>query len=351
MVVNNPACVNDTGIITLYITPSPIVTVTGPLAPICYGSIDSLRATGGGTYVWTPGGIPGPIIGIRPLVNTTYYVTVTNTYNCSTVDSYPVTVIPPGIADAGSDQSICAGDVVTLTGSQVNGTGLYWTSSGDGTFNPDTVSSPVTYNPGVSDTTSGAATIYLTTIGACLDQSDSVFIQISGQPVLIAAADTTISSDPSMNATIPLLTTSTNVTSVLWTTSGSGVFIPSDTSLSAEYDPSDDDYKANQIFIIGTTTGNCASAIDTLVIDFTPFFIPNVFTPYPLSPGFNDYFTIDNYDTKVGLKVYDRWGAIVYSSDHYQNDWDGRGLEPGVYYYVVLSPQKEYKGWVQLIRE
>ncbi len=351
MVVNNPACLNDTGEITLYITPSPIVTVTGPLTPICYGSIDSLRATGGGTYVWTPGGIPGPVIGIRPIVNTTYFVTVTNTYNCATVDSYPVTVIPPGIADAGSDQSICAGDVVLLNGSQVNGVGLYWTSAGDGTFSPDTVSPAVTYNPGASDTTNGSATIYLTTVGACLDQSDSVTVLIERQPLLIASADTTISSEPSENATIPLLTLSANVTSVQWTTTGSGVFIPSDTSLSAVYDPSDDDYKLTQLFIIGTTTGNCATAIDTLIIDFTPFFIPNVFTPFPLSPGYNDYFRIGNYDTRVGLKVWDRWGSLVYTSDQYQNDWDGHGLDAGVYYYIVTSPEKEYKGWVQLIRE
>jgi gliding motility-associated-like protein len=120
--------------------------------------------------------------------------------------------------------------------------------------------------------------------------------------------------------------------------------------LNAQYIPSDEDFDLEQIMIIVSTTGNCSSAIDTMIIDFTPFVIPNVFSPYPASPGFNDYFVIDNLNMTVELKVWDRWGSLVYLSEQYQNDWDGHGLIAGVYFYQVKSSTKEYKGWVQLMR-
>jgi hypothetical protein len=350
MIVNNPACQNDTGRITLYISPSPIVSITGPAGPICYGTLDSLHATGGGSYIWTPGGIPGPVIGIRPVADQMFYVTVTNGFNCSTTDSFFVTVIPPGVPVAGVDQVVCAGDSVALNGSQSGASGLYWRSTGDGIFSPDTISPSVIYYPGIADTSSHFATIYLTTTGACLDQSDTLSLTINGQAFIAAGSDTTITGGASSQASIPLTPFTTNVTSIQWTTSGTGTFDPSDTSLVATYIPSAEDYNQQQIFLIAASTNTCNSAIDTLVIDFTPFTIPNVFTPYPLSPGFNDYFRIANLTGTVGLKVWDRWGSLVYTSDNYQNDWDGHGLDAGVYYYVVNSAQKGYKGWVQLIR-
>ena len=63
--------------------------------------------------------------------------------------------------------------------------------------------------------------------------------------------------------------------------------------------------------------------------------IPNVFSPN--GDGVNDYFVIRNlqlYDFRP-LVIYNRWGNVVYQSDQYNNDWDGRGVPDGVYYGVV----------------
>jgi gliding motility-associated-like protein len=63
--------------------------------------------------------------------------------------------------------------------------------------------------------------------------------------------------------------------------------------------------------------------------------IPNVFSPN--GDGVNDFFRIRNlelYDFRP-LVIYNRWGAIVYQSDRYNNDWDGKGVPDGVYYGVV----------------
>jgi gliding motility-associated-like protein len=62
----------------------------------------------------------------------------------------------------------------------------------------------------------------------------------------------------------------------------------------------------------------------------------NVFTPN--KDGKNDFlsFTCIAGDG-WGLQVFDRWGAEVYQSDNYQNDWDGGQLVEGVYYYILTS--------------
>jgi len=67
-----------------------------------------------------------------------------------------------------------------------------------------------------------------------------------------------------------------------------------------------------------------------------PFIIvPNVFTPN--NDGVNDYFVIKNlllYDVRK-LVVYSRWGQVVYQSDSYNNDWDGKNVVDGVYFGIL----------------
>ena len=115
--------------------------------------------------------------------------------------------------------------------------------------------------------------------------------------------------------------------------------------------PSKEDFNRDSIVITVTTTGTCSAVSDYLVVDFSPLIIPNIFTPYPSSPGINDYFSIRNLTPNTGVKIFDRWGMLVYQSDYYRNDWDAYGLKADVYFYVVSSVEKDYKGWVQVLRE
>lgn len=92
---------------------------------------------------------------------------------------------------------------------------------------------------------------------------------------------------------------------------------------------------------------------DTVKIDFEhcPGFIPNVITPN--QDEFNEYFEVENIESRRWyLSIYNRWGIQVYSDDDYQNTWNGYGLEPGIYYYYLNSPDlnKSIKGWVQIVR-
>jgi gliding motility-associated-like protein len=80
--------------------------------------------------------------------------------------------------------------------------------------------------------------------------------------------------------------------------------------------------------------------------------VANVFTPN--GDGVNDFFIIkgtENYDF-ADLTIFNRWGSEIYHSNKYDNTWDGSGLNPGTYFFVIKLKKdgKEdiRKGWVLL---
>lgn len=103
---------------------------------------------------------------------------------------------------------------------------------------------------------------------------------------------------------------------------------------------------------VRTQSPTC-SQVDSIWVTVAdcPGNIPNVFTPN--NDGINDTFFIDGITLLPWqLEIYNRWGNRVYRSDAYKNDWKGDGLPSGTYYYLLSSSglQKQYKGWVQIIR-
>jgi gliding motility-associated-like protein len=98
----------------------------------------------------------------------------------------------------------------------------------------------------------------------------------------------------------------------------------------------------------------------TITITKQEVFIPEGFSPN--GDGINDYFIIKGADKYiVDLKVFNRWGNLVYESKHYQNDWDGISnsgllistkLPDGTYYYIVNfnNGEKETIGYITINR-
>lgn len=83
--------------------------------------------------------------------------------------------------------------------------------------------------------------------------------------------------------------------------------------------------------------------------------IMNLFTPN--GDGFNDFWLVNNPDITFPIKVsiYNRSGRSVYSSDSYQNDWDGQSqgnpLPQATYYYIIQDAANQtFKGPVTIIR-
>ncbi len=84
---------SDTDSITVTVIPLPTVTITGDTM-ICLGDSTTLTATGGGTYLWTPGNSTDSIITVSPTSTAIYTVTVTNSGGCKDSSSINVTVNP-----------------------------------------------------------------------------------------------------------------------------------------------------------------------------------------------------------------------------------------------------------------
>ncbi len=93
------------------------------------------------------------------------------------------------------------------------------------------------------------------------------------------------------------------------------------------------------------------------------FIVDKIFIPEGFSPnndGDHDKFVITTAGlTPLNLEVFNRWGNVVYKSNEYLNDWDGRSnkgltigndLPVGTYYYVANYNGKKYVGFITLNR-
>lgn len=104
----------------------------------------------------------------------------------------------------------------------------------------------------------------------------------------------------------------------------------------------------------------CDTATVIVVIDCIP--PDSIVVNTGLSPngdGVNDYFTITNIEKypENELRVFNRWGAVVYAKRGYSNQWGGSfrkdELPDGTYFYTLrIQGIKEgfYKGYLQILR-
>jgi gliding motility-associated-like protein len=113
------------------------------------------------------------------------------------------------------------------------------------------------------------------------------------------------------------------------------------------------------IYIVTATDTDGCTGSDTVVVNVMPFPQPNFESPNVITPnsdGANDVFTISNLPDYTEIIIFNRWGNVVFSSDNYQNNWDGkdnsgRALMDGVYTYKFTTEVgKTGHGFVHLIR-
>jgi gliding motility-associated-like protein len=83
--------------------------------------------------------------------------------------------------------------------------------------------------------------------------------------------------------------------------------------------------------------------------------IPNVFTPN--GDGRNDLFVIRGLEHYPNSKLYVfslASGALVYRSENYSNNWDGRGTGTGLHSYILevkgQGKTRRYKGKLVIIK-
>ncbi len=107
-----------------------------------------------------------------------------------------------------------------------------------------------------------------------------------------------------------------------------------------------------------TTSTGCDSLVtlDLIVQDCQALLeISNICTPN--GDGSNDTWKVSDLNQIMGctVKIFNRWGQLVYESSDYKNDWggtkDGGILPDGVYYYTITCDEdREYQGAINLMR-
>ncbi|MEP2772708.1 MAG: hypothetical protein ABJH05_11195, partial [Fulvivirga sp.] len=294
-----PCVVSDTDDMILTITASPTVDA-GSDESICAGDDLDLStsatvptATNASSLQWTSSGDGSfdddtaltPIYSPGAADITAGTVTLTLQANpiapCTVpvTDDMTLTIVPNPIANAGSDEEICAGDVQDLSTSSTvptvtNASSLLWTTSGDGGFDNDAALTPI-YTPGAADIIAGTVTLTLQAnpIAPCgVPDTDDMILTITAPPTANAGSDETVcegsSFDLSTSATAP---TATNASSLLWTTSGDGGF-DDDTALTPIYTPGAADITAGTVTLTLQANGNgsCAAVTDDMVLTVEP---------------------------------------------------------------------------------
>lgn len=187
-------------------------------------------------------------------------------------DTVILTITPPPTATAGTDLVACANNPVSLSGTITggNGTGVWTTPDGTGTFSPSPSDLNASYTPTNFDTLVSPVMVILTSTnnGGCLSSSDTLFITVNPGPEVTAGPDQTVCAN---NGAVNLNGTMYLATGVVWSTSGDGQFAPDSISLSATYTPGPLDTTAGSVSIYITSTGNglCNPAVDSMLITIT----------------------------------------------------------------------------------
>lgn len=202
------------------------------------------------------------------------YLTTTSNGPCpAATDTMILVMTPKPTASAGADITVCA----DTSGVQLNGiitvaSGGGWTSSGTGTFVPDTTDLNAIYIPSALDTAAGIVTITLTSTGngLCNPVFDQMDINITPAPTANAGPNQTICAD--LNS-VSLTGSVSTATGGQWSSTGTGFFSPNNTSLTTTYVHG---VATDTMSLILTTTGNgdCKAVTDTMQLIVRP--IPTV---------------------------------------------------------------------------
>lgn len=119
------------------------------------------------------------------------------------------------------------------------------------------------------------------------------------------------------------------------------------------------------VSLIVEGSNGCADTLVKLIHIIGPVQPSNIFSPN--GDGINDQFEIIGligYPGITSINIFNRWGDLIYVSENYQNDWNGKNasgkpVPDGVYYYVLTnkewfrpidyttfdSPQKDYANY------
>ncbi|GAB2819940.1 PKD domain-containing protein [Ferruginibacter profundus] len=356
--VNKEGCIFRDSLAITAVKPAPVVNLGNDIT-VCQGIPVTLNATNpNATYLWQDGATT-PVY--TPITSGLYWVEAVNTISgCKKRDSINVVFTAAPVFTLGPDAAICAGDSLTLNATVANASSYLW-------------------NTGATAATIKAfqAGLYWCEVskGSCSYRDSLIITAVKPSPVVNLGADKTVCEGVvvTLNATYPGATYlwQDGNTNALYPVSQQGTYIvkldlngckKSDTviinynlkprftlgpdqlicpgntiTLSPVTDPlwqlQWQDGTSNPVYTITktgtyslTATNTCGSNTDDIIVSkgLCTIFIPNAFTPNGDSK--NDLFKVFGTElvTEFNLKVFNRYGQIVFETSDKNKGWDGK---------------------------
>ncbi|WP_139205883.1 gliding motility-associated C-terminal domain-containing protein [Pedobacter sp. ok626] len=195
--------------------------------------------------------------------------------------------------------------------------------------------------------------------GTAADNDDPTVIDITRNPVAIDDFASTKAEEP---VAVPIVMNDRPAFFPLDVATVDVKSLPTNGTLSVEkdgkvtYKPNKGFYGIERFTYKINDANGLPSNIAEVRIDVAPppLEIPNTFTPN--GDGKNDTFFIKGMENYEGVSffVYNRWGDEVYRNLNYKNEWDGKGLNDGTYFYVLKmkkgSSEDVRRSWILLKR-
>jgi gliding motility-associated-like protein len=343
------------------------VTIVGGFETIPCGGSTTLTPTVAGGYppytVSWSNGETGNSITVSPNGSAVYTATATDDCGSTAIAQFFVEMdpLPPlnmAIIGPGTVMEACdntgvnfirpqgvPGDAVieiTYSGQANNGSDFQWNNTvtiPDGVLNTIVPFNPLEDNSADDGETVTITGTYTDSCGRTTSASVTITI-VDAPPIGVTTEDFSVECQPDS-----MLITATGIGGVgslsyAWSNGSQGfsTYVSMNTF-------------ANYTVTVTDDCGRSASDIATISL-ICDVVIPNVFSPN--GDGHNDLFVIDGIEyTSNTVRIYNRWGQLVFESSNYRNQWNGGDLPDGTYFYeVVLQHKKDdpYTGHVTILR-
>ena len=310
---------------------------------ICIDNVTGLIdvAASGGlspyTYLWSTAETTEDI---SNLFGGSYTLTLTDSVNCM----YTITV---NVLDSSvllitaADSIICQGSTMDIIAPANSFVTYQWLNG------TDTISGGT--NATLTTDSGGIYTVIATAICGTFT-SNSINILVNPLPI-ISVTDSLI----------------TNCDSAIVLTAAGGVayvWLPSESLNNANISQPVANPQSTTIYIVTVTDSNGCSATENVLVDVT---CDTLSVPGGISPngdGYNEFLVITDIENYPGnrLRIFNRWGNIVYDKTDYDNSWNGNSnvnstlkgetLTEGTYFYVLdlNIDRPPYTGFIVLKR-
>jgi gliding motility-associated-like protein len=262
---------------------------------------------------------------------TTFNVTVfpSSIPECETTVEVEIVVDPETVlvVDVNEPSSPCPGDEVQLVATASGGFPGYTYTWSTGQNGAEITVSPMT-----------TTTYTLTVEDECTEVTLDIEVEVSNPGTEIIAEDQTIC------AGIPFVI-SENISG------GTGVYT---FDLPAGFTQGNNSLTGLTpgIYVIDIVDNCIATGEIEIIVANCEVTIPNIISPN--GDDVNDVFVIDGLEYLPGsnLRIWNRWGNLVYEAASYENNWEPSDVSEGVYYFELILPTNEiHTGHLTVVRK